>query len=98
IIESRLRLYSDDFFGIFSILPPLEEQQTIANFLDNKTSKIDQTIAIKQKKIELLKELRQILIQKAVTQGLDDTVKLKDSGVEWIGEIPEHWHCVRIKQ
>ena len=97
VIESRLRLYSDDFFGIFSILPPIEEQQTIANFLDDKTAKIDQTIAIKQKEIELLKERRQILIQKAVTKGLDDTVKLKDSGVDWIGEIPEHWEVRKLK-
>src|SRR5690606_37013910 len=71
--------------------PPIEEQQTIATFLDDKTAKIDQTIALKQKEIELLKERRQSLIQKAVTKGLDDTVKLKDSGVDWIGEIPEHW-------
>lgn len=97
VIESRLRLYSDDFFGIFSILPPIEEQQTIANFLDDKTAKIDQTIAIKQKEIELLKERRQILIQKAVTKGLDDTVPLKDSGVDWIGEIPEHWEVRKLK-
>ena len=91
VIESRLRLYTDDFFRIESILPPLEEQTAIANFLDDKTTKIDQAIAIKQKQIELLKERRQILIHKAVTRGLDENVKLKDSGVEWIGEIPEHW-------
>lgn len=91
VIESRLRLYSDDFLSIYSILPPLSEQTTIAQFLDNKTAKIDQLIGIRQKEIELLKERRQILIQKAVTKGLDDTVKLKDSGVDWIGEIPEHW-------
>ncbi|QIY89369.1 restriction endonuclease subunit S [Chryseobacterium gallinarum] len=97
VIESRLRLYSDDFFGIFSIVPPSEEQQTIAIFLDDKTSKIDQTIAIKEKEIELLKERRQIIIQKAVTKGLDDTVKLKDSGVDWIGEIPEHWEVRKLK-
>ena len=96
VIESRLRLYSDDFFGIFSILPPLSEQQSIATFLDDKTAKIDQTIAIKEKEIELLKERRQILVQKAVTKGLDDTVKLKDSGVDWIGEIPAHWEVRKI--
>ena len=76
---------------------PIEEQQTIAAFLDYKTAKIDQTIANKQKEIELLKERRQILIQKAVTRGLDDTVKLKDSGVDWIGEIPEHWEVRKVK-
>ncbi|MFY7814991.1 MAG: restriction endonuclease subunit S, partial [Chryseobacterium taeanense] len=77
--------------------PPIEEQQTIATFLDDKTTKIDQTIAIKEKEIELLKERRQILIQKAVTKGLDDTVTLKDSGVDWIGDIPEHWEVRKFK-
>ncbi|WP_273007204.1 restriction endonuclease subunit S [Chryseobacterium sp.] len=78
-------------------IPPIKEQQTIATFLDDKTAKIDQTIANKEKEIELLKERRQILIQKAVTKGLDDTVKLKDSGVDWIGEIPEHWEVRKLK-
>jgi type I restriction enzyme, S subunit len=73
------------------VFPPLEEQNKMAEFLETKTTKIDQAIAIKQKQIELLKERRQILIHKAVTRGLDDNVKLKDSGVEWIGDIPEHW-------
>jgi len=77
--------------------PPKEEQTAIANFLDDKTTKIDQAIAIKQKQIELLKERRQILIHKAVTRGLNDKVKLKDSGVEWIGEIPEGWEVKRLK-
>jgi len=77
--------------------PPLEEQTAIANFLDDKTTKIDQAIGIKQQQIELLKERRQILIHKAVTRGLDDTVKLKDSGVEWIGEIPEGWEISNFR-
>jgi len=76
--------------------PPLQEQTAIANFLDDKTTKIDQAIAIKQKQIELLKERRQILIHKAVTRGLNDNVKLKDSGVEWIGMIPEHWEAEKL--
>ena len=79
-------------------IPPLPEQTAIATFLDDKTAKIDQTIGIKEKEIELLKERRQILIQKAVTKGLDDTVPLKDSGVDWIGEIPEHWEVRKLKQ
>lgn len=81
----------------FLPVPKIEEQTTIANFLDDKTTKIDQAIAIKQKQIELLKERRQILIHKAVTRGLDDNVKLKDSGVEWIGEIPEGWKTLSNK-
>lgn len=78
-------------------VPPVEEQKKIVNFLDDKTAKIDQTIAIKEKEIELLKERRQILIQKAVTKGLDDTVTLKDSGVDWIGDIPVHWEVRKFK-
>lgn len=77
--------------------PPLAEQTAIAHFLDDKTTKIDQAIAIKQKQIELLKERRQILIHKAVTRGLNDSVKLKDSGVEWIGAIPEGWEVKALK-
>lgn len=79
------------------VFPSLQEQTAIAHFLDDKTAKIDQAIAIKQKQIELLKERRQILIHKAVTRGLDDVVKLKDSGMEWIGEIPEHWEALSNK-
>ncbi len=91
VIESRLRLYTDDFFRIWAVQPPKEEQTRIANFLDKKTTQIDQAIAQKEQLIELLKERRQIMIHKAVTQGLNPNVKMKDSGVEWIGEIPEHW-------
>ena len=78
------------------VIPPKEEQTAIANFLDNKTTKIDQAIAIKQQQIALLQERRQILIHKAVTRGLNENVKLKDSGVEWIGEIPEHWEVKKL--
>jgi len=91
------KIMNGEMGEIFITLPPLEEQTAIANFLDDKTTKIDQAIAIKQKQIELLKERRQILIHKAVTRGLNDKVKLKDSGVEWIGEIPEHWEVKRLK-
>jgi len=93
----RNTIPKDSFFTFKTTFPPIEEQQTIATFLDDKTAKIDQTIANKQKEIELLKERRQILSQKAVTKGLDDTVKLKDSGVYWIGEIPEHWEVRKLK-
>jgi len=76
--------------------PPLKEQTAIANFLDEKTAKIDKAIAQKEKLIALLKERKQIMIQNAVTKGLDPNVKMKDSGVEWIGEIPEHWEVKKI--
>lgn len=79
------------------VYPPFPEQTAIAQFLDDKTAKIDDAIAIKEQQINLLKERKQILIHKAVTRGLDDTVALKDSGVEWIGEIPVHWEVKKLK-
>jgi type I restriction enzyme S subunit len=77
--------------------PSFEEQSAIANFLDQKTVNIDKAIAQKEKLITLLKERKQILIQNAVTKGLDPNVKLEDTGVEWIGEIPEHWEVKKLK-
>lgn len=73
------------------------EQALIAKFLDQKTAQIDQAIAIKERQIELLQERKQIIIQQAVTQGLNPDVPMKDSGVEWIGQIPEHWEVKRAK-
>lgn len=95
-LAKGIRERSTDFrFNDFGLLllsvPPPEEQSVIVKFLDYKTALIDQAIGIKVKQIELLKERRQILIHRAVTRGLNPNVKLKDSGVEWIGEIPEHW-------
>ena len=78
------------------ILPPNHEQSSIANFLDQKTAQIDEAITIKEKQIALLKERKQIIIQKAVTQGLNPNVPMKDSGVEWIGQIPAHWTVSKI--
>ena len=78
-------------------IPSGTEQNKISCFLDQKTSEIDQAIAIKEHQIALLNERKQIVIQKAVTQGLDPNVPMKDSGVEWIGQIPEHWELKKIK-
>lgn len=75
----------------------MDEQTAIAAFLDDKTAKIDTAIAQNERMIALLKERKQIIIQNAVTKGLDPNAKLKDSGVEWIGEIPEHWEVKRLK-
>lgn len=77
--------------------PPLPEQTAIATFLDDKTAKIERAIAQKEKMIALLKERKQIIIQNAVTKGLDPNAKMKDSGVEWIGEIPEGWEVKKVK-
>jgi type I restriction enzyme S subunit len=87
----------DEMKAIMVGIPPLEEQTAIAQFLDDKTTKIDEAISIKEQQINLLKERKQILIHKAVTRGLDDTIQLKDSGVEWIGDIPGHWEIKPIK-
>lgn len=78
-------------------LPPLPEQQTIAAFLDRETARLDALIAKKQRFIELLEEKRQAVITHAVTRGLDPDVEMKDSGVEWIGEVPIHWEVLRAK-
>jgi type I restriction enzyme S subunit len=79
------------------LLPPNTEQSQIATFLDHKTRQIDDLIAKKQKLIELLKEERTALINQAVTKGLDPTVPMKDSGIEWLGLIPKHWKVKKIK-
>lgn len=79
------------------VIPPLSEQQKIAQFLDDKTAKIDRAVDLAEKQIALLKEHKQILIQNAVTRGLNPDVPLKDSGVEWIGQVPEHWDVQRSK-
>lgn len=82
----------------FEIYQPLKtEQDQIVAFLDKKITELDQAIAIKEQQIALLNERKQIVIQKAVTQGLNPNVAMKDSGVEWIGQIPEHWEIIRSK-
>ena len=76
---------------------PADEQQKIANFLDCETTKIDTLIEKQQELIELLKEKRQAVISHAVTKGLDPNVKMKDSSVEWLGDVPEHWEVCKLK-
>lgn len=79
------------------LLPPLPEQRAIAAFLDKKCAKIDEAVQIKEEQIKLLRERRQILIQQAVTYGLNPGVSMKDSGIDWIGQIPTHWKVRRGK-
>ena len=79
------------------VIPPISEQQKIAQFLDDQTAQIDPAVDLADKQIALLKEHKQILIQNAVTRGLNPDVPLKDSGVEWIGQVPEHWSVKKIK-
>ena len=87
----------DEYSNSELFIPPLSEQQQIVTFLDTKTSLIDSLIEKTQRKIELLKEKRTSLINEVVTKGLNPNVEMKDSGVEWIGEIPSHWILGRIK-
>lgn len=79
------------------LVPPRAEQLAIADFLRDRNFKVGQAIQIKERQIERLKERKQILIQQAVTRGLDSHVPMRDSGIEWIGEIPAHWETVRLK-
>ena len=79
-------------------LPPLSEQQAIASYLDTATAKIDEAIAQQQKMIDLLNERKQIIINNAVTKGLNPNAKMKPSDIDWIGNIPEHWEVRKLKQ
>lgn len=87
----------EDFKKVVIPIPLIEEQKRIASFLDQKTAEIDEAIAKKQKLIELLQEQKSILINQAVTKGLNPDAPMKESGVEWIGEIPAHWEVKRLK-
>ncbi len=78
--------------------PEIIEQKAIVSFLDKKTSEIDETIKKKEKLIELLEEERKTLINEAVTKGLDSNTKMKHSGIDWLGDIPEHWNVVQLKR
>ena len=88
----------DEMKTIKICMPPVIEQQAIVSYLDTATAKIDEAIAQQQKMIDLLNERKQIIINNAVTKGLNPDAPMKDSGVEWIGEIPEHWEVMPIKR
>jgi len=92
-----LRLYSDKLFSIFSVVPPKEEQDEIVQHIKEQSRKINQFIQKKKRFIELLKEQRQSIITKAITKGITKNVTYKDSGIEWLGEIPLHWNLIKLK-
>jgi len=83
--------------GIKVPLPPIPEQQTISTFLDRETTKIDELIAEQQRLIELLKEKRLAVISNSITKGLNPDTPMKDSGIAWLGEVPEHWSLPKLK-
>ena len=97
IMELRESINFNEFKNLPLPLPPKPEQDRIVAFLDQKTAEIDALIAKKQRQIELLDEQKAILINRAVTRGLNPNAKLKPSGIEWIGDIPEHWEASQIK-
>lgn len=86
-----------EFGDLFYQQPPIQEQQSIATYLDQKCSEIDELITLQEEMITKLQSYKQSVITEAVTKGLDKNVPLKDSGIEWIGKIPEHWEVVKIK-
>lgn len=97
IVPSRWRMYTDDFGEVLTILPPIEEQNLMVEYLDTATSKIDEAIAQQQKMIDLLNERKQIIINNAVTKGLNPNAPMKDSGIDWIGQIPANWNVIKLK-
>ena len=98
IINSRLRLYSDKFFSIFTIVPPKNEQDKIVHYIKAQEEKINLFIQKKLQFIELLKEQKQIVIHQLVTKGINENVELISSKVEWLGKIPAHWEIRRLKE
>jgi type I restriction enzyme S subunit len=98
VVESRLRLYSDDLGRIEVIQPPLVEQAAIVRFLDWANGRLERAIRAKRKVIALLNEQKQAIIHRAVTRGLDPSVPLKPSGIPWLGEIPQHWDVIPLKR
>lgn len=92
--EFRFDVFAEQYYP----LPPRPEQDAIVAYLDDKTAKIDRLIGLYKREIELLKERRQAVIHQAVTRGLDDKVKLKDSGVSWIGMVPVGWEVLPLKR
>lgn len=97
ILEHRMRIPIDKLGSQFIPLPSSKEQKIISSYLDKKCKQIDLMIEKIQKKIEFLKEERTTFINQCVTKGLDPDVKMKDSGVAWIGEIPKHWNLKKLK-
>ncbi len=96
-LGTQLNLNTETVGNIFIPIPTNKEIEIIANYLAHKTSQIDDLIAKKDALIQLLEEKRAVMINQAVTKGLDPAVPLKESGVEWLGEIPEHWSCSSLK-
>jgi type I restriction enzyme S subunit len=97
IVEGFWRLYTDDFYNVTALLPPREEQDQIVAYLRAQDAHIARFIKAKRELIKLLTEQKLRIIDHAVTRGLDPNVRLKPSGIEWLGEVPEHWEVLKLK-
>ena len=97
IIDSRLRLYSDKLFSIYSVVPPKNEQDEIVQYIKAQEEKINLFIKKKQRFIELLKEQRQSVIEAVIKKGTNPGVLLKETGINWLGKIPKQWGICRLK-
>ena len=98
IRASRLRLYPEDFLGTRIIRPPLDEQEAIVRFIRHHDQSIRRFILNRRRLIDVLNEQKQAIINRAVMRGLDPDVRLKPTGIEWLGDIPEHWRVLKIKR
>ncbi|HRP90803.1 MAG TPA: restriction endonuclease subunit S [Edaphocola sp.] len=98
IIDSRLRLYSDKFFSIFTVVPPKVEQDEIVQYIKTQEEKINLFIQKKQRFIELLKEQRQRVVEEVIKNGTNQKVEFKETGIGWLGKIPKHWRICRLKE
>ena len=97
IVDDQLSLRYTDFKRMYTILPPLEVQNNIVDYLDKKNNEIDKFIQNKERLIELLEEEKQSIVMKLVTKGIDHNINLKDSNVNWIGKIPSHWNIKKLR-
>ena len=97
IVDDQLSLRYKDFKRMYSIVPPLETQNQIADYLNRKNQQADTFIEKQTRLIELLKEQKKAIINQAVTKGFNPDAPMKDSGIEWLGEIPSHWEVRKLK-
>jgi len=95
---TRFGLGVDSFKNVITILPSLQEQHSITDFLNYKTALIDELITKKERLIEILQEEKTAIVNQAITKGLNKNVKLKDTGIEWLGKIPDHWVVNKVKR
>lgn len=96
VVPSRWRMYTDSFGTVLSLVPPLAEQEAIVAYLDNATAEIDKAIASQQRMVELLQERKQIIINQAVTRGLNPDVPMQATNIDWLPQIPAHWQLYRL--